>query len=403
MVSWLRALDIGDIRRDRGLIPLGTAIRHGCAVRYRLDIRHNGAEMRLRSCAVQSDLTWQRGVLVVSWILLNSCRSQQISAGPSIEFTRVPQADEGGREKHDIIEGRVAGAHAGQQIVLYAKSGTWWVQPLVSQPFTKIQPNSKWSNATHLGTEYAALLVEQGYRPPATTNILPAAGGDVSAVAITKGASSPPSVSLHFSGYEWRIRDAPSSRGGDNSYDPANAWTDASGALHLRIAKASGKWTCAEVSLTRSLGYGTYSFFVRDTSRLEPAAVFSIFTWDYSGADQNYREVDIEISRWGDPASKNAQYVVQPYYVPANAARFVAPSETLTHMIHWEAGRISFRTIRGSQSGAGSRAVAEHVFTSGVPSHGIESIRMNLYVFGKAGIPLENGAEVVIEKFEYLP
>ena len=343
------------------------------------------------------------GAILGVTVALLGCHSRPSNSQPSIEFTRIPQADEGGREKHDIIEGRVAGAHPGQQIVLYARSGTWWVQPLVSQPFTKIQPSSKWSNATHLGTEYAALLVEQGYRPPATTNILPSAGGAVSAVVITKGASSPPSASLHFSGYEWRVRDAPSSRGGDNTYDPANAWTDASGALHLRIAKASGKWTCAEVSLTRSLGYGTYSFFVRDTARLEPAAVFSIFTWDYSGANQNYREFDIEISRWGDPASKNAEYVVQPYYVPANVARFTAPSGTLTHTIHWEDGRISFRTIRGSQSGAGSRAVAEHVFTSGVPSHGIESLRMNLYVFGKAGIPLENGGEVVIEKFEYLP
>jgi hypothetical protein len=138
-------------------------------------------------------------------------------------------------------------------------------------------------------------------------------------------------------------------------------------------------------------------------SRLEPAAVFGMFTWDYSGADQNYREVDIEISHWGDPAIKNAQYVVQPYYVPTNVDRFSTPAGTLTHSFHWEPGRISFRTIRGSQSGAGARAVGEHVFTSGVPSHGIESIRMNLYVFGSAKIPFENGAEVVVEKFEYLP
>ena len=342
-------------------------------------------------------------ILAVTGALVGSCRSRHASIQPSIEFTRVPQADEGGREKHDIIEGRVTGARAGQQIVLYARSGTWWVQPLASQPLTKIQSNSKWSNATHLGTEYAALLVEPGYRPPATTNVLPAAGGAVSAVAITKGASSPPSASLRFSGYEWRVRDAPSSRGGENIYDPSNAWTDTSGALHLRITKASGKWTCAEVSLTRSLGYGTYSFVVRDTPRLEPAAVFGMFTWDYSGTDQNYREVDIEISRFGDPASKNAQYVVQPYYVPANVTRFIEPSGVLTHSFHWEPGRISFRTVRGSQASGGARPVSEHVYTSGIPSHGIESIRMNLYIFGNARIPLENGAEVIIEKFEYLP
>jgi hypothetical protein len=351
---------------------------------------------------LRNALTRRDTILAATSVLLAGCPAQHANIQPSIEFTRVPQADEGGREKHDIIEGRVAGARPGQQVVLYARSGTWWVQPLVSQPFTKIDANSKWTNATHLGTEYAALLVEPRYRPPATMNVLPLVGGAVSAVAITKGASSPPSVSLRFSGYEWRVRDAPSSRGGMNLYDPSNAWTDKNGALHLRIARVSGKWTCAEVSLTRSLGYGTYSFVVRDTSHLEPAAVLGMFTWDYSGADQNYREVDIEISRFGDPASKNAEYVVQPYYVPANVARFTVPSGAVTHSFHWEPGRISFRTVRGSQAGSGVR-VAEHVFTSGIPSHGIESIRMNLYIYGKATIPLENGAEVVIEKFEYLP
>ena len=359
--------------------------------------------MRLRNCAAWTHHTWKRVFLAASWVLLSSCRSQPAAVEPSIEFTRVPQADEGGREKHDIIEGRVAGGRPGQQIVLYARSGAWWVQPLLTQPFTKIGPNAKWSNATHLGTEYAALLVEPGYQPPATTNVLPGVSGAVSAVAIAKGAASPPSASLRFSGYEWRIRDAPSSRGGLNLYDPSNAWTDQNGALHLRIAKASGNWTCAEVSLTRSLGYGTYSFVVRDTSHLEPAAVFGMFTWDYSGTEQNNREVDIEISRFGDPTSKNAEYVVQPYYVPANVARFTEPSGVLTHSFHWEPGRITFRTVRGSQTGAGARVVAEHVFSSGIPTHGIESIRMNLYIFGKARIPLENGAEVVIEKFEYLP
>jgi hypothetical protein len=340
-------------------------------------------------------------------MLLCGCRSSGASVGPSIEFSRVPQADEGGRDKHDIIEGRVTGARTGQQIVLYARSGKWWLQPLVNQPFTKIQPNAKWINATHLGTEYAALLVEPGFRPPAAIDALPSRGGDVVAVAIVKGQSSSPSKSLQFSGYEWRIRSAPSNRGGrSNPYDPGNAWTDEGGALHLRIAKTPGGWTCAEVSLTRNLGYGTYSFTVRDTSRLEPAAVFGMFTWDYAGADQNNREMDIEISHWGDPASKNAQYVVQPYYVPANVVRFMTPTGSLTHSFRWEPGRATFKTIRNYESGQpvrGAKNIAEHVFTSGVPFPGIESVRMNLYIFGNAKIPLQNEAEVVIEKFEYLP
>jgi hypothetical protein len=343
-------------------------------------------------------------VLAVLFLLvLNGCRTSGANVGPSIEFSRVPQADEGGRDKHDIIEGRVTGARPGQQIVLYARSGKWWVEPLVSQPFTRIQQNSKWVNATHLGTEYAALLVDPEYRPPATTDVLPAPGGGVAAVAVVKGSSSSPSKFLSFNGLEWRIRTAPSNRGGPNLYDAGNAWTDSSGALHLRIAKVADKWTSAEVSLNRSFGYGTYSFTVRDISQMEPAAALALFIFDYSGADQSYREVDIEISRFGDPASKNAQYVVQPYYLPTNVARFTAPARQLTHSFRWEPGRISFSTVRGTETGAGARTVADHVFTSGVPSPGIEAVRFCLYVHAKSKVPLQNGAEVVIEKFEYLP
>jgi hypothetical protein len=341
--------------------------------------------------------------LVIVCTLLGGCHSSGANAGPSIEFSRVPQADEGGRDKHDIIEGLVKGNRPGQQIILYARSGKWWLQPLVNQPFTKIQPSGKWTNATHLGTEYAALLVEPGFRPSAMVDALPSRGADVAAVAIVKGQSFPPSKMLQFSGYEWRVRSAPSNRGGQNFYDPGNAWVDASGAMHLRISKVDEKWQCAEVSLNRSLGYGTYSFTTRDISQLEPVAVFDMFTFDYAGADRNYREVNIEISRWSDPVSHNAQYVVQPYYVPTNVVRFTAPAGTLTHSFRWESGRISFRTARGAGADAEARSVAEQVFTSGVPSPGIESVRMALYIFSSSNIPLRNGAEVVIEKFEYLP
>jgi hypothetical protein len=341
--------------------------------------------------------------LIIAFILLIGCHSRQAGIRPSLTFSRVPQADGSGRNKYDIIEGRVSGARSGQRIVIYARSATWWVQPLASEPFTTIQQNSRWTSATHLGTEYAALLVEPGYRPPANANVLPAEGGAVVAVAVIKGQKFPPSPAISFSGYEWRVRDAPSDRGGHNLYDPRNAWTDDKGALHLRIAKAAGKWTCAEVTLTRNLGYGTYSFVARDISRLEPAAVFGMFTWDYAGTDQNHREMDIEISRWGDPASENAQYVVQPFDIARNVFRFTAPPGLITNSFQWEPGRVSFWTIRGSETGSGQRPIAKHVFTSGVPSPGMESVRMNLYAFGYAGSPLQEDSEVVVEKFQYLP
>jgi len=178
-----------------------------------------------------------------SGALLAGCHSRQNDSVPSIEFTRIPQADRGGREKNDIIEGVVKRARAGQRIVLYAKSGKWWVQPLVSNPFTELTQNSKFTNATHLGTEYAALLVEPDYHPPPTIDALPALGGNIAAVAFVPGAKNPPSPTIVFSGYEWRVRDAPSNRGGHNRYDPSNAWTDDKGAMHLRISDMRARST----------------------------------------------------------------------------------------------------------------------------------------------------------------
>jgi hypothetical protein len=113
--------------------------------------------------------------------------------------------------------------------------------------------------------------------------------------------------------------------------------------------------------------------------------------------------MDIEISRWGDPQSKNTQYTVQPYYVPVNLFRFTTPAGVMTHSLQWEPGRASFRSVRGGETTGRSRILAEHVFTSGVPSPGSETIRLSFYVYGKTRTPLQNEAEVVFEKFEYLP
>src|SRR5262245_27667011 len=130
---------------------------------------------------------WRRSLLaILCCIPYSGCRSGQID-DPSIVFSRVPQVDEGGTAKTVAIEGYVIGARPGQQIVLYARSGAWYIQPFTDRPFTNIQPDSTWRNSTHLGTEYAALLVEPEYRPPFITDVLPNEGGAVAAVAVVKG------------------------------------------------------------------------------------------------------------------------------------------------------------------------------------------------------------------------
>ena len=140
----------------------------------------------------QATLALAAGVTVLAAIclLLSGCGVQRIGSrattGPTVEFTSVPTAGAGNPEKLSAIKGRVIGAQPGQQIVLYAKGETaWWVQPFANQPFTKIQPDSKWSNSTHPGTEYAALLVGSDFQPPLTSDVLPTAG--VVTFAVTHG------------------------------------------------------------------------------------------------------------------------------------------------------------------------------------------------------------------------
>ena len=126
-------------------------------------------------------------LLASCWLLLGGCRTPQALTGPHIEFIKVPPADAGGPDKLDLVEGRVIDARPDLQIVLYARSGDWYVQPFADQPFIQIQADAKWRSSTHLGTEYAALLVEPGFQPASQIEGLPGAGSGVLAVATVKG------------------------------------------------------------------------------------------------------------------------------------------------------------------------------------------------------------------------
>ena len=164
----------------------------------------------------------------------------------------------------------------------------------------------------------------------------------------------------------------------------------------------NGRWSCAEVSLNRSLGYGTYKFVVEDSAHLRPSAVLGMFTWDDAQSTNFRNELDIELSRWGDPNGKNAQYVVQPFYVPENLVRFNVPNGALTHTFRWEPGKVTLQTSSGSSTGHAD-VITEHVFDSGIPTPANERVHMDLYDFHHSGSSSNIPAEAVIEKFEFTP
>ena len=356
-------------------------------------------------------------VLLV-YFVLTGCHSSSIKSAPTVAFSKVAAAyqespyktDISERDyKTDIIEGRATGARPRQRIVLYAKTdGRWGVCRQSGQPFTNIETDGRWKASVHLGIQYAALLVDPTYDPPEQTESLPIVGNGVVALAVANGEGPalvlPSPKMLNFSGYEWTTSTGPIFHAGRrNFFDPANVWTDERGTLHLRISGSPGKWTAAEVKLTRSLGYGTYRFQVRDISHLEPSALLTLITWDGFGTESNRRGLDVELGRWGYLDNTNVNYVVQPYYVPANFVAFRVPPGLYTHSFRWEPGKVTFSTVAGSGNAAGGRVINQHVFTSGVPSPGGESVRIALYVFHQGHIPLKNENEVIVDKFEYLP
>ena len=355
-------------------------------------------------------------VLLV-YLVLTGCHSSPEISAPTVAFSKIPAAYQESlytditesAYKTGITEGRVTGARPGQRLGLYAKTdGRWGLCPQSGQLFANIESDGRWKASVHLGLQYAALLVDPTYNPPQQTESLPIVGNGVVALAVVNGEGSAPVLLspkiLNFSGYEWTASAGPIFRAGSrNVFDPANVWTDEKGALHLRISGSPGKWAVAELKLTHSLGYGTYRFQVRDISHLEPSATLTLITWDGVGTESNRRELDVELGRWGHLENTNVNYVVQPYYVPANYVAFRVPPGAYTHSFRWEPGQVTFSTVAGSDTTGAGRVINRHVFTSGVPSPGGESVRIALYVFHQGPIPLKNENEAIIDKFEYLP
>jgi|ERR1044071_2662413 hypothetical protein len=103
---------------------------------------------------------------------------------------------------------------------------------------------------------------------------------------------------VEFGGHTWTAR---SGRGGPgpNIWDENNAWLDASTNLHLKISNRDGKWSCAEVTMRRRLGFGRYQFQITGClDLLDDNVVLGLFNYPTRdvGPDGT-NEIDIEFAR----------------------------------------------------------------------------------------------------------
>ncbi|GBG47082.1 hypothetical protein CBR_g80594, partial [Chara braunii] len=223
------------------------------------------------------------------------------------------------------------------------------------------------------------------------------------------------SSDLSFSGRLWHRRtSAGVEEPGTNDWDGSLATMDEQGKLHLTISRnAQGGWSCTEVLLPLTLGYGTYTVQTVQVSSpingMHENVVLGLFTYaddPQSELSNPHREFDVEVAKWGVASdATNTQYAVQPYQLPGQRLRFtVAGQDSTTHTMPWSPSFVSW-TSTSASSGAVLQtwSFESSPEVGAVPSPSSEVFHINLWLF-RASLPQDHAdVEVVIDSFSLTP
>ena len=333
-----------------------------------------------------------------------------------IWFTYVPPYG-----SYDDLTGEVSGVSTSDhKVLVYIYVWGWWTKPTWAEPMTPINGNGTWTcNITTGGesdttaTEIIAFLIPQeDYDASWEMSGQASLPAGLYSYPYTEISRAPTDRAMHFSGHNWSVKHGDLLGPGPNYFSDSeeNVWVDEDGYLHLKIAYRNGNWYCSEIIADESPGYGTYVFTVENRlDVLDENIVLGLFTWDTYAPEYNYREIDFEFSKWGNPANDIGQFVIQPWGTPGNLHRFdidySGSTETTTHVMTWRADGIYFKSYYGdfSLSVPPGDVIETWYYTgSDNPPPGGENIRMNFWLM--LGYAPVNGqdAEVVIKDFQYL-
>ncbi len=225
-------------------------------------------------------------------------------------------------------------------------------------------------------------------------------------------AESPRDIS--FGGMMWGLRQtAGPTEPGPNTFSnlPDQVWVDAQGRVHLTLQKRNGVWTASEMMAKRDTGYGTYRFTLSGALKaLDPNIVFGFFTWDKAPEAFN-REIDVELSRWGDEAGPDVWFTVQPYDVAGNQHSFELPAaQSYTFELRWQKDVVDFALFRDVEAYADADAaattatpVARWSYHGAIPDPGRARLRINLWLFQGRAPKGSDPYEVVVSDFSYAP
>jgi len=210
-----------------------------------------------------------------------------------------------------------------------------------------------------------------------------------------------PQRTIEFAGYTWNVRSVYGGPGPNYWSDShESVWLDDNGYLHLKIRKINQTWHCAEVSTNHFTQYGKHKFVVEgDIDNPDQNTVLGLFTY----ADDTH-EIDIEFSRWGNPAyTEIASYTIQPYTIPGNSFTFEVNIDTdvSTHLFDWRPNAIIFTSYKGEKNTPSSQ-LKNWVYTGNSIPENTDDLRtiINFWLFQGAA-PLDTtNLEVIIRDVE---
>lgn len=355
---------------------------------------------------------WGKDMRLVFAVLIMCLLCADVLAEGEIEFTRVPEYGSTSR-----LRGRVWGVRYGQyRVAVFIYVNGWWTKPYWRRPEVLIRSTGKWScniatsETDRYATEIIAFLVPRRYNTPLADGDL-YLDSELYDFPYAKVNRDPTYRRIDFAGYGWWVLQSDWPIGaGPNFYAdiPSHVYTDPDGYLHLNIAQIDSDYYCSEVVCEDSLGYGKYVYTVSSgVESLDENIVLGLFTWEDDVPQYNYREIDIEFSRWGNPVNDCGQFVVQPWDTPGNMYRFDLNSPgTTTHEITWQPQEVNFVSYYGqyTQNPAPQDIIASWSYNGDdIPPVGGENPRINFWLV--SGQPPVDGqdAEIVIEDFQFIP
>jgi endo-1,3-1,4-beta-glycanase ExoK len=193
---------------------------------------------------------------------------------------------------------------------------------------------------------------------------------------VQAGANTYPSHgALNWKGQTWYLSSG-TSNPCNNTWNNTGAWVDDQNRLHLTIVKDKGVWKSTMLNSKNTYLYGTFTWTVASPIyTFDKNSVMGLFTYL-----DDYHELDIETTRWGETRGNQLWYSVQPSRTTGICKGYLIPSSVngvnTKYTLDWKPNYVRFTAMQPN-----GKVIADYMYTnvSGIPKQH-ETLLMNLWL-----------------------